>query len=104
MGYQIFTDATADLNEELLMGLPNLEIIPMEVMVGGGVYTYGPNGNLTVKQFYNMQREGAFASTTQISPETYRTCFEDYLKKGQCGQLQIVWMYVTGSRWIFLNI
>ena len=42
MGYQIFTDATSDLNEEMLWGLPNLEIIPMEVMVGGGVYTYGP--------------------------------------------------------------
>lgn len=83
MGYQIFTDATADLNEELLLGLPNLEIISMEVLVGGGVYTYGPKGNITVHQFYKMQREGAFASTSQISPETYRTNFEPYLENGQ---------------------
>ena len=83
MGYQIFTDATADLNEELLSGLPELEIIPMEVMVGGGVYTYGPKGNLTVHQFYKMQKEGAFASTSQISPENYRASFEPFLKKGQ---------------------
>ncbi len=35
MGYQIFTDATADLNEDMLFGLPNVEIIPMEIFVGG---------------------------------------------------------------------
>ena len=83
MGYQIFTDATADFNEELFLGLPNLEIIPMEVLVGGGAYIYGPKGNLTVRQFYKMQREGAFASTSQISPENYRTSFEPFLKAGQ---------------------
>ena len=83
MGYQIFTDATADFADELFFGLPNLEIIPMEVMIGGGVYTYGPNGNLTVNQFYKMQREGAFASTSQISPETYRPSFEKFLEAGQ---------------------
>lgn len=82
MSYQIFTDATADLANELLFGLPNLEIIPMEVMVGGGVYTYGPKGNLTISQFYKMQREGAFASTSQISPESYRASFEPYLQAG----------------------
>ena len=83
MGYQIFTDATADLNEEMLWGLPNLEIIPMEVLVGGGAYTYGPKGNLTVNQFYQMQKNGAFASTSQISPQNYKACFEPYLEAGQ---------------------
>lgn len=83
MGYQIFTDATADFNEEMLWGLPNLEIIPMEVLVAGGTYTYGSRGNLTVRQFYRMQREGAFASTSQISPETYRSCFEPFLSEGE---------------------
>lgn len=83
MGYQIFTDATADICEEVLFGLPHLEIISMDVMIGGAVYTYGPNGNLTAEQFYKMQREGAFASTSQISPEKYKACFEPYLKAGQ---------------------
>lgn len=83
MGYQIFTDATADMNAEMLKDLPHVEIIPMEVLVGGAIYTYGPSGNLTVEQFYKMQREGAFASTSQISPETYRTYFEPALKAGQ---------------------
>lgn len=83
MGYQIFTDATADLNEDLLFGLPNIEIIPMEILVGGGVYTYGPKGNLSISQFYKMLREGAFATTSQIPPETYRACFTPYLEAGQ---------------------
>lgn len=83
MGYQIFTDATADLNDEMFFGLPYVEIIPMEVLIDGNVYTYGPKGNLTIKQFYRMQREGAFASTTQISPKTYQTCFTPYLEAGQ---------------------
>lgn len=83
MGYQIFTDATADLNDELLWDLPNVEIIPMEVLVKGNVYTYGPKGNLTTKQFYGMLRDGAFASTSQITPETYRASFTPYLEEGQ---------------------
>ena len=35
MTYQIITDATADLNDELLSGLPEVKIIPMHVEVGG---------------------------------------------------------------------
>lgn len=82
MSYQIFTDATADIPKALLEGLPNLVVIPMEVLVGGGVYTYGPNGNISVDEFYKMQKMGAFASTSQISPETYKFYFETYIKEG----------------------
>ena len=66
--YKIFTDATADLNQAMLSGLPSVGIIPMEVEVGGDPYLYGPQGNLTVSRFYAMQREGRFASTSQINP------------------------------------
>lgn len=83
MGYQIFTDATADMCEEMLLGLPHIEVIPMEVIVEDEVYQYGPGGNLTVDEFYAMQREGRFASTSQINPDVYRKAFEPYLKKGQ---------------------
>ena len=58
MEYQIFTDATADMSEEMLEGYPKLEIIPMQVEVGGEQFLFGPGGNLTVKQFYEMQRSG----------------------------------------------
>ena len=33
MSYQIFTDATADMSNQLLKDIPHIEIIPMEVVV-----------------------------------------------------------------------
>ena len=76
MRYQIFSDATADAYPAMLDGLPNVEIIPMEVTVDGQAYTYGPGGDLSVEQFYAMQRAGKFASTSQINPMVYRAAFE----------------------------
>ena len=44
-GYQIFTDATSDLAPELTAGLPSVEMIPMNVEIGGTEYSYGsPEG------------------------------------------------------------
>lgn len=80
--YRIFTDATADLSLSMMDGLPHVEIIPMEVEIGGMCYTYGPNGNLSVRQFYQMQREGNFANTSQINPVVYRRAFESALRNG----------------------
>lgn len=82
MSYQIITDATADLTEELLTGLPFLEIIPMEVNIGGMTHCYGPGGTITPQKFYELLKDGKFASTTQINPDTYTRCFEKYLKNG----------------------
>ncbi len=83
MAYQIITDATADLNEELLAGLPEVQIIPMHVQVNGREYLFGPGGNLTTEEFYAWLRAGQFASTSQINPETYREYFEAILKQGK---------------------
>ena len=51
MTYQIITDATADLNEELLAGLPEVKIIPMHVQVNGKEYLFGPGGNIECDEF-----------------------------------------------------
>lgn len=83
MRYQIFSDATADAYPAMLDGLPNVEIIPMEVTVDGQAYTYGPGGDLSVEQFYAMQRAGKFASTSQINPMVYRAAFEKSLREGK---------------------
>lgn len=64
MSYRIFTDATADLTGELLAGLPEVEVLPMEIALGERGYTYGPGGDLTVEEFYAAQRAGQFASTS----------------------------------------
>ena len=82
MTYQIITDATADLNEELLAGLPDVKIIPMHVQVNGKEYLFGPGGNITNEEFYAYLRSGHFATTSQINPETYRDHFEKILKQG----------------------
>lgn len=80
--YCIFTDSTADFCPSLLQGLPRVEIIPMTVTVDDEQYLYGPDGNLTTDRFYAMQRDGKFASTSQINPETYRKAFEPALQSG----------------------
>lgn len=81
--YQIFTDATADLTAELLQGLPHIEIIPMQVQIAGQEFTYGPSGSITPDEFYAFQQGGAFATTSQVNPDTYRKYFELYLKQGK---------------------
>ena len=83
MTYQIITDATADLNDELLTGLPEVRIIPMNVEVGGREYLYGPGGNIECGGFYTFLRNGAFASTSQINPAVYREHFEAIVKEGK---------------------
>lgn len=82
MSYRIFTDATADLTLEMLKGLPKVEIIPMQVEIDGQQYSYGPYGNLPVHVFYELQRQGHFATTSQINPRTYHYYFDRALKQG----------------------
>lgn len=82
MAYQIITDATADMDARCLEGLPGIEIIPMRVRAEDREYSYGPEGDLTPEQFYQLQRNGAFASTTQINLETYRAVFDKFLCQG----------------------
>jgi len=80
--YRIFTDATADFGPGMLNDLPRIEVIPMEVSVGDDRFLYGPGGNLSVKQFYDMLRSGKFASTSQINPAAYKKAFESALQNG----------------------
>lgn len=81
--YQIFTDATFDLDEDLLKDIPKIEVIPMQVEIGGCEYTYGPTGNIAAETFYYLQRKGNFATTTQISPLVYEEKFTPYLEQGK---------------------
>ena len=80
--YRIFTDATADLSPELKEGLPPIEVIPMQVEIGGNEYTYGSPEGITAQEFYRLQREGNFASTSQINPTVYFQHFEPWLRQG----------------------
>lgn len=80
--YKIFTDATADLTEKLKEGLPEIITIPMHVTVDNKEYTYGDVEGITPTEFYQIQRNGKFAATSQITPTTYVEYFDAYLHKG----------------------
>lgn len=83
MSYQIFTDATADHSSTVMPGTYPVEIIPMQVEIGGREFSYGPHGDITAAEFYELQRAGNFASTSQINPLVYFQSFEPYLKGGK---------------------
>lgn len=82
-GYQIFTDATADMSESMTFGWPSVQILPMQVHIGEENYQYGPCGNISVDKFYSLQRSGQFAMTSQASPDTCMRLFEPYLRDGK---------------------
>lgn len=77
--YQIFTDATSDLQEDL----ESVKVIPMNVEIGDKEYVYGPQGNIFCKEFYGLQKEGYYASTSQINILEYEKYFEEALKEGK---------------------
>ena len=93
MGYQLFSDMTADVSEALMRGMPEVAYVPMQVELGGESFTYGPGSSLTVEQFYAEQRAGKFASTSQINPMIYRRCFEQALKAGEVLGLRFAVMH-----------
>lgn len=82
LSYQIVTDATADMCPAMRNDLPQLLVLPMEIMVGEDPFTYGPDGNISAEEFYAKQRSGKFASTSQINPVVYTEYFEKILKRG----------------------
>ena len=82
MGYRIITDATADLSTDMLEKLSSVGIIPMEVVVGDHRYLYGLPDALTADQFYDLQKSGYYASTSQISPASYWKFWRPYLEEG----------------------
>lgn len=82
MSYQIFTDVTADLDLQALDGLPEVVFIPMQVQIGSGNVLYHHNSELTPQKFYDLQRQGNFASTSRANLYTCRSCFEKALQKG----------------------
>ena len=82
MSYRIYTDATADLAPEMLAGLPEIRVIPMDITLEGRPFTYGPGGTISAEEFYAAQRAEQFASTSQVRPDTYLRCFEAGLAEG----------------------
>ena len=83
MAYRIVSDVSADVSKELLAGLPEPFLIPMDVVLGSEPHVYGPGGDLDNREFYAALRAGKFASTSQITPEAYRRAFRSVLDAGE---------------------
>ena len=83
MAYRIVSDVSADVSEELLRGLPEPVLIPMNVTLDGEPHVYGPGGDLQNREFYAAQRAGKFASTSQITPKPTRTPSAPFLRRGR---------------------
>lgn len=82
MSYRLITDATADLTLEMTIGLPEVAVLPMDIVLGGRSYRYGPGGNITVEQFYQSLRSGEFSSTSQVNLFRYEEFFTPFLEAG----------------------
>ena len=81
--YRIYTDATADLPEQLATEL-GVNVIPMEVDVGGKTYLFDPSGKeLSPATFYEKCRAGQSATTSQITKFRFEEIFSPVLEAGE---------------------
>ncbi|MBQ3108210.1 MAG: DegV family protein [Clostridia bacterium] len=81
--YRIYTDATSDIPEYLAKEW-DVNVIPMEVDVGGKTYLYEPTGKeLTPEKFYELAAAGEKATTTQITQYRFEEIFAPVLEAGE---------------------
>ena len=70
----------------------------MNVEIGDKEYVYGPQGNISCSEFYGLQKQGKYASTSQINVLEYEKYFEEALKeKERCFIHQFSFRNVSGT-------
>lgn len=81
--YRIFTDAAVDL-PDYFWDDTEVYVLPMDYEIDGETYTYVPHVQEDLKlDFYTKLREGALASTTQITPFQFEEVFRKHLESGE---------------------
>ncbi|HON42330.1 MAG TPA: DegV family protein [Bacillota bacterium] len=82
MGYEIVTDSSADLTDELIEQY-GIHIVSLSFRVGGEEFPCYVQGEKTdYKQFYDRMRKGEMVDTSLIDMSTCRDIFEGILKRG----------------------
>jgi len=82
MGYEIVTDSSADLTDELIEQY-GIHIVSLSFRVGGEEFPCYVQGEKTdYKQFYDRMRKGETVDTSLIDMSTCRDIFEGILKRG----------------------
>lgn len=81
--YVIVTESTTDLSAQMINEL-QIKVIPLKFTMGEKTYvdTIGDDG-LNPVEFYNMLRDGATSSTTQITPAIFMEEFSKILDEGK---------------------
>lgn len=83
MSYEIVTDSSANLTDEIINQY-DINIISLVFRVGEKeFYSYIKGENTDIKQFYDMMRKGETITTSLISLELCRETFENILKQGK---------------------
>jgi DegV family protein with EDD domain len=81
--YQIITDSTCDLTQELVEEL-GVVVIPMDFTLGTDSYRdYPDDRDISPEEFYRRLSAGEDATTAQISLATFEDTFETCLKAGK---------------------
>ncbi len=80
--YVLVTDATADIDQDLVDEL-DIRVIPMNFTFNGQEYAQYPDGHeLSLTDFYVGLDNGAEVSTSQITPQKYNEFIEPLLSQG----------------------
>jgi len=80
--FVILTDSSCDLDKNLREQY-DIEYLPMHLTIDGKDYDADLDWQtISVKEFYNLMREGKRIFTAQISKLEYVTRFEEYVKQG----------------------
>lgn len=82
-GYDIITDSTANLPDELIREW-GLKVLPLEFIVDSVSYKgYDPDVPTNNKQFYDMMREGKVVMTTMASVLDAESMVRESFERGQ---------------------
>ena len=83
MGYEIVTDSSCNLTEDMIDDF-GLHILPLTFMIDGEQYQSYLKGEKTdLKQFYTMMREGKVITTSLPNLADSEKLFRDLLESGQ---------------------
>lgn len=80
MTVKILADSACDLSEHYYNEL-NIEMVPLTVHFNGE--DLKDNIDISPKTIYDAMREGKFAKTSQVSPQTFKTIFTSYAETNQ---------------------
>ena len=81
--FDIFTDSSADLGEDLVREM-DIQVLPLSFTIQNRTYhNYPDNHELSPHTFYKMLREGQTATTAAVNVEQYLQAMEPQLQAGR---------------------